>query len=190
MTYVFQSCWPSQGFRCPTPSLPSPKTNDQTMFFFRIYALVSHSTHTLTTFQHFLDWKRPSVSQTPIRLPYVRRCTGQVWNSDPIHANNYKCMASKQAVITFNKFTFNIEGTYNPKATKDQALITCWRPQIATATEQGFNRSLNFPSPRTPGLYAASNTEQKFSVIPNESIRNLDLASVQAGNEYDLLLHF
>lgn len=52
------------------------------------------------------------------------------------------------------------------------------------ATEQGFDWSLNFLSPRPRGLYAASHTEQKFSVIPNESIRNLDLTSVQAGHKY------
>lgn len=107
-------------------------------FFFRIYALVSHSTYTLTAFQHFLDLKRASVSRTPIGLP-VRQSTGQIGNSDPVRYNNCKCMASKQTIITFNEFRFNTESiTYHPKATKDQALITCSRPQITSVMEHGL----------------------------------------------------
>lgn len=92
-------------FLMPNISLSSPKTNDQPMLLFRIYAPVSHATHILATFS---GPKKPSILWTPIRLHSVMQYIRQVGNSDPVNCSNYKLMASKYTIIPFNEFTFNI----------------------------------------------------------------------------------
>lgn len=96
MTYVFQNFLPSQGLQRSNISLPSLKTNDQCLLFFRIQTPVSHSTYILTTFS---GPKKAFSIITSIRLHSVGQYIGQIWNSDPVNDNNYKYMASKQTIL-------------------------------------------------------------------------------------------